>query len=115
MLKQAGALKLCTVQSNLAEVGQGEFKVKNKRCWQGKKYYLATFTVRVIIGPADLRFELWFKGVRYNRSHEPIAVEWDHAGANARPPTRDEKVGFGEPGDHWESYSTRPQPGRFRS
>ena len=109
----AGAVKLCTVQSNLNEVQQNEFDLKNKRCWQGRKYYLATFTVRVIIAPADLKFELWFKGQRYNRSHEPVQVEWDPVGANARPTSR-----RGQP-DHWESYMNRPVPGResgrFRS
>lgn len=69
----------------------------------------------MIIAPADLRFELWFKGAKYNRSHEPVSVEWDAAGANARPPTR-EKGGMGGDGDGaWESYGGRPAVGRFRS
>jgi hypothetical protein len=108
MMKQAGALRLCDVQSDLKEVNEREFELKNKRCWQGKRYYNATFTVRVIIAPADLKFELWFKGAKYNRSHEAIAIQWD-AGASVRPPTRN-----GE-NDGWESHSARPAPGRFKS
>jgi hypothetical protein len=46
------------VKSDLKEVAQGELELKNKRCWEGKRYYLALFTIRVIIGPADLKFEL---------------------------------------------------------
>jgi hypothetical protein len=96
------------------EVNQNEFQHLNRHCWQGRAYYLAPFTVRVIIAPADLKFELWFKNTKYNRSHDPIAIEWDPAGASARPPTPDEKVGY--PGDgNWESYGERPVPGRFRS
>lgn len=60
--------------------------------------------MRVIVAPADLRFELWFRGQKYNRSHDPIAIEWDPVGASARPPTRDEKVGEDRETDGlWES------------
>jgi hypothetical protein len=90
-------MKLCSVQSDLKEVNEREFDLKNKRCWQGKKFYNAVFTVRVIIAPADLKFELWFKGTKYNRSHEAVSIEWDQAGASARPPTRKEDT------DDWES------------
>lgn len=78
-----------------------EFEAKNARAWkrwQGKKYYLATFTVKVIIAPADLKFELWFNGKRYNRSHEPLSIEWDASGTTLRPSSRDEEI------DGWESH-----------
>jgi hypothetical protein len=83
----------------LKEVLEEEFQLKNKRPWQGKKYYVATFAVRVIIAPADLKFELWFNGRRYNRSHDTISIEWDDAGTAARPPSED------GPADEWESSS----------
>lgn len=63
-----------------------------------KKYYLATFTIRMIVPPADLKFKLWFKGTRYNRNHESLSVDWDPAGAVLRPRSIDEPV------DGWESY-----------
>lgn len=85
----AGAHELCIVKSDLKEVAEQELELKNKRCWQGKRYYLALFTIRVIVGPADLKFELWFKGRRYNRSHDSIKIQWDAAGASARPPSID--------------------------
>jgi hypothetical protein len=80
---------LCTVKSNLAGVNELEFQAKNRRCWQGRKFYLATFTVRVVIAPADLKFELWFKGVKYSRNHDPINVQWDRGAgvAASRSPT----------------------------
>jgi hypothetical protein len=68
--------------------------------------------VRVIVAPADLKFELWFRNQKYNRSHEPIGIEWDPAGASARPPTRDKKS-ENYPGiDDYLESSGRPLPGR---
>lgn len=87
---------------------EDEFELHNKRPWQGKKYYVAKFAVRMIIAPADLKFELWFNGKRYNRSHDPISIEWDQSGASARPPS---SGGSGTPADGWESYT----PKRIRS
>jgi hypothetical protein len=137
MISQAGSQTLCVVQSNLAEVSEREFELKNKRCWQGKRYYLARFDVRVIIAPANLYFELWFKGGKYSmftrkrssrqrtsvvmrrlltslffadRSHDPVTIEWDQAGASARPPS---EKGLNTQ-DAWESAANRPMPGRFR-
>ncbi|PQE13605.1 hsp70 family chaperone protein [Rutstroemia sp. NJR-2017a BVV2] len=95
--RQPGSTKLCVVRSDLRDVAESEFELMNRKPWQGKKYYLATFTVKVIIAPADLKFELWFNGTRYNRSHEPLSVDWDPAGASLRPPSRDGDV------DGWES------------
>ena len=66
-----------------------EFELRNKRPWQGKKSYIANFTVRMIIAPADLKFELWFNGKRYNRGHDPLLIAWDQVGASARPPSCD--------------------------
>lgn len=46
------------VQSNLDQVHQREFEEYSKRCWQkGKHHFMARFTVKVIISPADLKFE----------------------------------------------------------
>lgn len=78
-------LRLCNVMADMKEIRQEEFKLMNKRCWQGKKYYNATFSVKVAIAPADLKFELWFNGKKYNRSHDPISIEFDAVGAAAKP------------------------------
>jgi hypothetical protein len=37
------------------------------------------------MAPADLRFELWFKGQKYGRGFDSLKVEWDPVGASAKP------------------------------
>lgn len=55
--------------------------MKNKHFWSlGKHYFQVEYQVRVIIGPADLRFELWFDNQKLSRD-EPIRVEWTPAPA----------------------------------
>jgi len=52
-------MKLCVVKSNLDHVHQREFDEYSKRCWQkGKHHFMVRFTVKVIISPADLKFEV---------------------------------------------------------
>ena len=41
---------------------------------QNRKYHRANFEIRMIIGSADLRFEVWFKGKRYGESH--VSIDW---------------------------------------
>ncbi|KAM5373928.1 hypothetical protein ACJZ2D_006757 [Fusarium nematophilum] len=83
-LRQASVKKLCTVKSNLTGVQQHELEEKKKRgcCFStGYKYYSCVFDVRVIVAPADLRFELWFRGQKFSRNPGPIKVEWNSVGA----------------------------------
>ncbi|KAF3807095.1 hypothetical protein GCG54_00007351 [Colletotrichum gloeosporioides] len=85
-LKHAGATKLCDVKSNLTGVQQNQLVLKHKRgsCFsKGTTYYILNFDVRVIIAPADIRFELWFGGQKFSGNHEPIAVTWDEDGVKA--------------------------------
>ncbi|KAF4439449.1 hypothetical protein F53441_12602 [Fusarium austroafricanum] len=87
-LRQAGVKSLCLVKSNLTGVQQHELELKKKSgicCFrQGYKYYNCVFDVRVIVAPADLRFELWFKGQKFSRNHDPIKVEWIPAGTQCK-------------------------------
>ncbi|KAI8665892.1 hypothetical protein NCS57_00812100 [Fusarium keratoplasticum] len=81
-LKQTGAVKLCDVKSNLDVVQQTQLVFKHKRgtCLsRGYTFYLCEFEIRVIIAPADLRFELWFGGRRSSGNHELIKVTWGSA------------------------------------
>ncbi len=56
-------------------------KHKRGKCFtRGHIYYICKFDVRVIVAPADLRFELWFAGNKFSRNHEPVAVAWDESG-----------------------------------
>lgn len=55
-------------------------KQKNYRWYHFKPtYWMAKILVKVVIGPADLQFQLWNKnGQRIKSSkHEPIRVKWE--------------------------------------
>jgi hypothetical protein len=56
---ESGVEKLCEVESDLSGVEESRFKEKNKKFWKpGRLYYQVAYQVQVIIGPADLVFEL---------------------------------------------------------
>lgn len=76
----AGAFKICNVKSNLQGVRQEQLVLKHKRgtCFtRGYRFYVCQFDIRVIVAPAELRFELWFAGEKFSGNHEPISVVWD--------------------------------------
>ena len=80
----AGATKLCHLKSSLDGVQQHQLILKRKRgafFRKGYKFYVCAFDIRVIVAPADLRFELWFDGRKFSGNHEPIGIKWDAAGA----------------------------------
>ena len=54
-------------------------KLKNRHMWQlSPKYYRVEFMVKVLVGPADLKFEIWSKdGDRCSRDHDHVEVKWD--------------------------------------
>lgn len=52
---------------------------------RSKKWYNCSYEVRATVGPADLTFELWFKGKKISKSHDPIKVKWDAEGAASTP------------------------------
>ncbi|KZL70401.1 Hsp70 family chaperone [Colletotrichum tofieldiae] len=84
-LPRTGVSKLCDVKSNLTGVQQEQLVLKEKRgtCFsRGFKFYICQFDIRVIVAPADLRFELWFAGQKFSGNHEPIAVTWDDQGSS---------------------------------
>ncbi|KAF7196595.1 Heat shock 70 kDa protein 12A [Pseudocercospora fuligena] len=75
------AEQLCEVEADLSLVDKKCFKEKKKRFWQrGEHHLVVEFQVQVAIGPADLRFELWFDGQRMSKEHS-IKVEWAPATA----------------------------------
>lgn len=50
---------LCEVQSDLSAADDKHFKRKNRHFWTaGKTYLRVDYQVRVLIGPADILFEL---------------------------------------------------------
>ena len=55
----ADAHVLCDIESDLSSADESKFKEKNKRFWSfGKHYLRIDYDVKVLIGPADVRFEL---------------------------------------------------------
>src|SRR5436190_17208288 len=77
-MSRGGAKLVCAVDAVLGDV---ELKVKNRHWYNtGERYLRARFDVKVILGSADLKFQLWSKGGRIiSRDHEVIAVKWDSA------------------------------------
>ncbi|KAL2847805.1 hypothetical protein BJY01DRAFT_234186 [Aspergillus pseudoustus] len=76
---RAGAQHVCSLDINTDSV---ERKLKNKHWYSMRpKYWRATFDVRVVVGAADLTFQLWSKDQRVRSSnHEPIKVQWMPSG-----------------------------------
>ncbi|KAI9662318.1 MAG: hypothetical protein M1821_008485 [Bathelium mastoideum] len=80
-----GVQRLCDIESDLSSADEDEFKKKNRHLWQfGHAYYQVKYQIKVLIGPADLRFELWFNGKKLSKD-KPIKVEWASPTASSVP------------------------------
>lgn len=77
-LDQDGAKIICGVESVLKDKGV-DMKLKNRHWYQsGEKYLRVRFNIRVILGAADLKFQLQSKNnVVLNNEHDAIQVRWD--------------------------------------
>lgn len=78
-LRHEGAQRVCDL--NIFTDGVDK-KLKNRHWYSMKPtFWRMTFDVRVVVGPADLSFQLWSRDKRIQTSnHEPIAVKWMPAG-----------------------------------
>jgi hypothetical protein len=97
----ADAETLCEIKSDLSGADEKRFKKKNRHWWQFKEpYYRVDYQIRVVIGPADVRFELCkftsslsltilyqshllrsaigFDGQKLSKDN-PITVEWQNS------------------------------------
>ncbi|RDW72344.1 Hsp70 family protein [Aspergillus mulundensis] len=75
-----GVERVCSLDISTEDV---ERKVKNGKWYNVRpRYCRATFEVRVVVGAADLSFQLWSRDrrVRVQGGHEPIRVQWMPAG-----------------------------------
>lgn len=84
----AGAKQLCTVRSDLSGIPDSELDPKRQSrgvFTRGKKWFNCSYEVRATVGPADLTFELWYKGKKFSKNHAPIKVTWDDEGAASAP------------------------------
>jgi len=80
---------LCEINSDLSTASEKRFTEKNKYFWSlGKHYFKVEYQVRVLIGPADIRFELWFDNQKLSRD-QSIKVEWTPAPSAAPGPPLD--------------------------
>lgn len=70
-----GVQRVCSLAVSTEEVDR---KLKNGRWYSTRpQYWRATFEIRVVVGAADLTFQLWSKGQRIRSSQtEPIKVQW---------------------------------------
>ena len=77
-LNQDGARRLCDVESVLKDRGV-EMKLKNRHWYQrGEKYLRAKFDIKVILGAADLKFQLQSKTKDIlSKDHDEIQVKWE--------------------------------------
>jgi len=69
---------LCDVESILQDKGV-EMKLKNRHWFQrGEKYLRAKFNIKVILGAADLKFQLQTKDrTVLSNDHDAIDVKWE--------------------------------------
>lgn len=76
---QNGVQRVCDLDISTENVSR---KLKNRHWYNmGPSFWRTTFDVKVVVGPADLSFQLWSKDKRIrSSSHEPIAVKWMPAG-----------------------------------
>lgn len=85
---------LCEISSDLSSADEKKFTEKNKRFWSlGRHYFKVEYQVRVLIGTADIRFELWFDDQKLSRDHS-IRVDW--APAPTMPPAPPGKHKFSQ-------------------
>lgn len=70
--------ELCIVTVSLDKV---ERVSRNRHWWNfGERYELARFTVKLIPGYADLRFQFFSGGRLVNREDDRITVNWGNGG-----------------------------------
>ena len=73
---QGEVSRLCDLHSSLSK----DVDMKEKNChWynRGKRYMRVNFNIRVVLGPADVKFRMESKGrVILSEEHEVIEVVW---------------------------------------
>ena len=81
-MKREGAKPVCIVESVL---GNTDMKLKNRHWYNfAPQYQRADFDVKVIVGAADLKFQLWGKDGRMSKDHEEIEVQWNSPSATGQ-------------------------------
>lgn len=79
-LNKSGAQHVCKVESSLPQ----DLKLKNRHWYSaGPQYLRAEFDMRVLIGPADLKFQTLSKDGIISRDHAAINVQWSPSSKDA--------------------------------
>jgi hypothetical protein len=90
---------LCDITSDFSSLPLTTFKLKNRHWWNsGQKYHRINYVIKVALGPADIRFELWHNGQKLSKD-SPIKVEWHAAEA---PPEESVNNGFYQSSQQWQ-------------
>lgn len=73
---------VCSINADLNSVDLDNFVAKKAprktSGFKSQPYHQARYKIKMIIGAAGLKFELWFKGVQY-MEEKYIDVEWEKA------------------------------------
>ena len=79
-MRHEGVKKVCQVDSTIDVTGMKLKKPHLQLFGRPEhKYTLAEFDIKVIVGPADLKFQLWSKDGRiFSNDHNEVEAHWDH-------------------------------------
>ncbi|KAH8429465.1 uncharacterized protein LDX57_007127 [Aspergillus melleus] len=75
-MSHPGASLICNIEVDMTSVDR---KPQNHRWYhRNPPHFLASFTIKMVIGPTDLEFELWNKsgGRIRSQNRDPITVTW---------------------------------------
>ena len=76
LMTTAACQSICKFESDFSALPLSLFKLKNRHWWNnGAKYHRINYLIKVIIGAADISFELWHNGARLSEDNS-IKVEW---------------------------------------
>jgi len=80
-MQQEGAKHVCKVEATLTDQ---DMKLKNRHWYNsGPKHYRAEFDLQVLVGAADLKFQIKNKDGVISQKHEDIPVKWISAAGQA--------------------------------
>lgn len=84
-------IPVCSINASLDKV---EMKMKNRHWYnRGEKYRLAEFNVNVVLGHADLTFQVHDKsGQKLNTVDDPISVSWSPPQGNSHGENEPEEM-----------------------
>jgi hypothetical protein len=91
---------VCEITSDFSTLPLTAFKLKNRHWWnRGRRYHRINYHIKVVLGPADIRFELWHNGQKFSEGNS-IKVEWHAAQA---PPVNSDAY---QPRQQWQPGTT---------